>query len=96
MPSRVAGTTPRSVMIAVTSSAGVMSNAGLAAGVAPATICTAPTPPAGVAPTTVRSSSPDRSSIGIDVPSGQSWSMVLHGAATRNGTPWARAASAFR
>ena len=97
MPSVVAGTTPRSVMMRG-DELGRGDVEGRVGGRRARRRRPGPCrrrPPA-VAPTTVRTSSPDRSSIGIDAPSGQARSMVLHGAATRNGTPWARAASALR
>ena len=82
---------PRSVMSAVTSGAGVMSNAGFSTGLCGSSWRTLP-----ASPRSTRSSSPWRASIGIAAPLAQPSSTVDHGAATQNGSPLSRAASAFR
>src|SRR3989454_1651997 len=66
-------TTPRSVMIAAMSRAGVTSKAGLNTGDAPGAVCCVPTR---------RTSDASRSSIGISAPEASAGSIVENGAAT--------------
>ena len=81
-PSAVAGRMPTSVMRPVISSCAVMSNPGLRAAVPTGATRTRWTAPASSRPSTVRTSSADRSSIGILVPVAVPRSIVVSGAAT--------------
>ena len=97
MPARVAGHAPRSVQRRVTSAAGVTSNAGLSARAPSGVTSTSTTRPPGRRPSTQVTSRGSRASIGMSrTPSSRRGSIVEEGTATKNGTPWAFAASAFR